>query len=92
MPRDGQSPPSASRGQSHISRGREARSSPGNRPPRRDCFENGLYRLDLVVRGLHPALDSAAVQALSRWRFSPARIGGEPVLVSIRAEMSFTLK
>ncbi len=45
-----------------------------------------------VVRGLHPALDSAAVQALSRWRFSPARIGGEPVLVSIKAEMSFTLK
>jgi TonB family protein len=44
------------------------------------------------MRSVHPALDSAAVQALSRWRFSPARIGGKPVLVSIVAEMSFTMK
>ena len=37
-----------------------------------------------------PGTHSAAVEALSRWRFSPARIGGNPVLVSIKAEMSFS--
>ena len=32
-----------------------------------------------VLKGVSPGLDAAAVQALERWRFRPARRGGEPV-------------
>ena len=45
-----------------------------------------------VMRSVHPVLDSTAVQTLSLWRFSPARLDGEPAMTSIVVEMSFTLK
>lgn len=36
-------------------------------------------RVDLLVPSGQPELDRAAVEALGRWRFEPARRGGEPV-------------
>ncbi|MER3456905.1 MAG: hypothetical protein C4304_08525 [candidate division GAL15 bacterium] len=36
-------------------------------------------RVDVLVPSGQPELDRAAVEALGRWRFEPARRGGEPV-------------
>jgi protein TonB len=39
----------------------------------------------------HPALDAAAIEAIRRWRFEPARRGAEPVEVWILLPVRFTL-
>jgi protein TonB len=39
----------------------------------------------------HADLDTAAVDAVRRWRFEPARRGGEPVAVWILVPVRFTL-
>lgn len=44
-----------------------------------------------VEIGLHPALDSAAVNALRQFRFSPAIFQGEPIAVVLQYEYLFTL-
>ena len=54
--------------------------------------ETGCVVSITVIRSVHPALDSAAVQAVSRWGFSPARLDGKPTLATFGIEMSFTLK
>lgn len=40
--------------------------------------ESGLVVEVEVLQGVSPGLDAAAVQALKRWRFRPARRSGEP--------------
>lgn len=44
-----------------------------------------------VLAGSFPELDRAAVEALERWRFEPARRGGQPVLYRYRQEFRFAL-
>lgn len=44
-----------------------------------------------VVQSLHPACDSAAVQALRRTRFVPGSHDGEPVQVKMRLPVRFQL-
>lgn len=52
--------------------------------------EGGVSRVR-VLKGLHPLLDSAAVQAARGLRFSPARVGGRPVSVKIPYTYVFVL-
>jgi TonB family protein len=39
----------------------------------------------------HPDLDRAAVDAVKRWRFEPARRGKDPISVTVRATLAFTV-
>ena len=43
-----------------------------------------------VLRSV-PALDQAAVDAVRQWKYTPARLNGEPVAVLITATVNFTL-
>lgn len=46
-----------------------------------------------IVRGSgHPVLDDAAVRTLRRWKFSPARLAGQPVSATVEIPISFKLK
>jgi periplasmic protein TonB len=49
---------------------------------------------DVVVRESagHPDLDAAAVDAVKRWRFEPARRGTEPVAMWVLLPVQFTLR
>lgn len=70
--------------------------------PRRDGIE-GTVRLRLtidargrvvkvvVLRGVHPQLDAAAVRALREARFAPATVDGEPVATEIEYAYTFLL-
>ncbi|MFY9268724.1 MAG: energy transducer TonB [Candidatus Manganitrophaceae bacterium] len=40
----------------------------------------------------HPDLDRAAVEAVARWTFSPARRGETPVVASVRLPVAFSLR
>jgi len=42
-----------------------------------------------VVRSLDIALDQKAIEAVRRWKFSPARMNGLPVAVQIDVEINF---
>jgi protein TonB len=42
-------------------------------------------------KGVAPGLDSAAVKAVRRWRFFPAKVKGEPVAVWIMLPVKFSL-
>jgi periplasmic protein TonB len=44
-----------------------------------------------VVNGLRSDLDKKAIEALSKWRFNPARKEGTPIPVSITVEVPFRL-
>jgi len=44
-----------------------------------------------VVKGLHPALDSAATRAAEKFRFTPARSGGQPIAVLMQYPYRFSL-
>ena len=44
-----------------------------------------------VVRGLRSDLDKKAIEALSKWRFSPAMKDGKPIPVSLAVEVPFRL-
>jgi periplasmic protein TonB len=49
---------------------------------------------DVVVKESagHPALDEAAVDAVRRWRFEPARRGSEPVAMRVELPFEFRLR
>jgi len=51
--------------------------------------ETGVVDSAAIVRSLHPALDTLALNAISRFKFSPAEVGGEPVAVMLQYEYSF---
>jgi protein TonB len=44
-----------------------------------------------VLKG-YPLLDGAALEAVRQWRFTPARLNGEPVPVVMTVTVNFTLK
>lgn len=55
--------------------------------------ETGKVDSVSVVRGLHPLLDSSAVNAVKQFKFSPAQLtGGENVAVMLQYEYRFTLR
>ncbi len=45
-----------------------------------------------IVQGVHPLLDTAAAEALRKYRFTPARQGDKPVKGSIRLPLVYVLK
>lgn len=45
-----------------------------------------------VVQGVHPYLDTAALQAVSRWRYTPTSLSGEPVPVLMTVHVNFSLR
>ena len=45
-----------------------------------------------VLRSLHPGLDYAALLAVSKWRFTPTLLGGQPVAVIVTVTVNFTLQ
>lgn len=44
-----------------------------------------------VVKGLRSDLDKKAVEAVSKWRFSPAIKNGNPVPASVNVQVAFRL-
>ena len=44
-----------------------------------------------IEKGVGPFLDRAAIEAVSRWRYVPARIGARPVAVILRVTLTFRL-
>lgn len=46
---------------------------------------------DLKVVGGHPLLVKAAIEAVSRWRYQPTMLNGEPVQVVTEIDVNFTL-
>jgi TonB family protein len=58
-----------------------------------DCVvdDSGTVDSVAVVRGVHPALDSAAAAALRQFHFRPAMAGAVPVPVLLQYEIPFTL-
>jgi len=52
---------------------------------------DGRPRNIRVRRALGVGLDEKAVEAVSKWRFAPARLNGRPVAVEINVEVNFRL-
>jgi protein TonB len=47
---------------------------------------------NVVVRHSVPLLDRAAIEAVSKWRYSPTRLNGQPVAVIMLVRVKFTMK
>ena len=45
-----------------------------------------------VLRGLNPLLDSAAIRAVSQWKYKPATFNGRAVPVYLTVTVTFTLQ
>lgn len=52
----------------------------------------GSVRDVRIIRGAHGLLDPAAVEAVLRWRYRPARIGDRRVAVSLKVVVTFSLR
>lgn len=52
---------------------------------------DGHTRNIRVARTLGKGLDEKAIEAVSKWRFEPARKDGQPVAVQVNVEVSFRL-
>jgi len=50
-----------------------------------------LPREITVSRPLSPDFDAAAIDAVKKWKFSPASKDGNPVATAIKVEVSFHL-
>lgn len=46
----------------------------------------------VVLREMGKGMDESAVQAIKRWKFSPATKDGRPVAVMVTVEMNFSLR
>jgi protein TonB len=44
-----------------------------------------------VIRSAHPLLDTAAVEAVSRWEYTPTLLNGEPVELVMSVNVTFSL-
>lgn len=53
--------------------------------------KNGRVANPTVQAPVHPALDSAALQAVRRWRFEPGRRRGQAVQFKMRVPISFSV-
>jgi protein TonB len=54
--------------------------------------QNGHVENAKVLRGVHPLLDQAAVNAVRKWRYKPATLNGKPVRVHSTVTVNFKLK
>ncbi len=45
-----------------------------------------------VVKSLSPGLDKKAVEAVSKWKFTPAIRDGNPIAVQIKIEVTFRIR
>lgn len=52
---------------------------------------NGSVRDPKIVRGAHPLLDKAALDAVRQWKFAPGRMGERPVDVLFNLTVRFEL-
>lgn len=53
--------------------------------------KDGSVSRTRILKGLHPTLDEAAVEAIRQWRFEPALLDGEPVAVQYHLTINFRL-
>ena len=53
--------------------------------------ESGVVRDLRVIRSI-PLLDRAAIDAVSKWRYTPTRLNGEAVAVIMTVNVTFTLR
>jgi len=53
--------------------------------------EQGLPRSFKVVKPLGLGLDEKAIEAVQKWRFSPAKMNGKAVAVQATVEVNFRL-
>jgi len=51
--------------------------------------DKGNVRMPTVVSSPDPAFANAAIEAVKKWAFEPAKLSGEPVAVLITIEMEF---
>jgi protein TonB len=47
---------------------------------------------NVVVRQSVPLLDKAAIDAVSKWRYAPTRLNGQPIAIVMRVTVTFTLR
>ena len=47
---------------------------------------------NVVVRQSMPLLDKAAIDAVSKWRYAPTRLNGQPIAIVMMVTVTFTLQ
>jgi protein TonB len=47
---------------------------------------------NVVVRQSMPLLDKAAIDAVSKWRYAPTRLNGQPIAIVMMVTVTFTLR
>jgi protein TonB len=47
---------------------------------------------NVVVRQSVPLLDKAAIDAVSKWRYAPTRLNGQPIAIVMMVTVTFTLR
>jgi protein TonB len=47
---------------------------------------------NVVVRQSVPLLDKAAIDAVSKWRYAPTRLNGQPIAIVMRVTVTFRLR
>ena len=52
---------------------------------------DGIPREMKIARSLRPDLDQKALEAVAKWRFSPAKKDGKPIPVFLSVEVGFKL-
>ncbi len=59
-----------------------------------DCLisDTGAVRACRLTHSVHPAIDRAAMRAIERWRYEPARVSDQPKSVVVQFMMVFRLQ
>jgi TonB family protein len=52
---------------------------------------NGSVSEASVLRGVHPSLNDAAIQAVGKWKYKPTTVDDEPVEVALTVSVQFVL-
>jgi len=52
----------------------------------------GVVHAVSVVKRLEPGLEQNAVEAVNKWRFTPANKDGKPVAVQMEVEVRYSLR
>ena len=47
---------------------------------------------NVTVRQSQPLLDKAAIEAVSKWRYAPTRLNGQPIAIVMMVTVTFTLR